>query len=171
MTDVAIVPLEDSHEVSEFSCGEPALDDWLRKYALANQAAHSTRTFVVTDIGAKRVWGYYSLTVASIQRAEVHKAGRAGMPPAYDVPAVLLARLARDEKKRYAGLGELMLADAVLRTVSMAEHAGVRLLAVHALNERVRQWYLKMDFQPSPVDDRLLMLSVPDLLATWEAVR
>ena len=171
MTDYEIVPLTEAHEVSDFQCGEPALDDWFHRYALANQAVHSSRTFVATEPGSFRAWGFYSLTVASIQRAEVTKAARSGMPPAYDVPAVLMARLARDEKKGFDGVGRLLLADAVLRTLRMSQDAGIRLLAVHALNEKARRWYLANDFQPSPIHDRLLVLTVPDLLATWDSVR
>ncbi len=171
MSDYEIVPLNESHAVAEFLSGEPSLDDWLRRHALSNQFLHSSRTFVAVESGSTRVWGYYSLTVASIQRADVTKAARSGMPQAYDIPAVLLARLARDEKRRFDGLGQLMLADAVLRTLRMSEDAGIRLLAVHALNEKAQQWYLDHDFQPSPIHDRLLMLSVPDLLATWDSMR
>lgn len=171
MSEYEIVPLDESHETADFQCGEPSLDDWLRRYALSNQLLHSSRTFVALTPGSTQVWGYYSLTVASIQRAEVTKSARSGMPPAYDIPAVLLARLARDEKRRYDGLGQLMLADAVLRTLRMAEDAGIRLLAVHAINDNARRWYLEHDFQQSPVHDRLLMLSVPDLLATWDSTR
>ena len=53
----------------------------------------------------------------------------------------------------------------------MSQNAGIRVLAVHAINETARAWYLEHDFQPSPIHDRLLMLSVPDLLATWDSVR
>lgn len=171
MSAFEIVPLNESHVVRDFSSGEPSLDDWLRKHALANQLLHSSRTFVLVEPGSTEVLGYYSLTVASIQRTDATKAARSGMPQAYDIPAVLLARLARDEKGRHEGLGQLMLADAVLRTIRLAEDAGIRLLAVHALNEQARQWYLKHDFQPSPIHDRLLMLSLPDLLATWDSTR
>jgi hypothetical protein len=171
VSDYEIVPLNESHTVADFLCGEPSLDDWLRRYALPNQYLHSSRTFVAVEPGSTRVWGYYSLTVASIQRTDVTKASRSGMPQGYDIPAVLLARLARDEKRRFDGLGQLMLADAVLRTLRMSEDAGIRLLAVHALNDKAREWYLAHDFQPSPIHDRLLMLSVPDLLATWDSTR
>lgn len=171
MSDFQIVPLDETHAVSEFSSGEQSLDDWLRKYALANQIIHSSRSFVLVEPDSPRVWGYYSLTVASIQRGEATKASRSGMPQGYDIPAVLLARLARDEKRRLEGLGPLLLADAVLRTIRMSQDAGIRVLAVHAINDTARAWYMKHDFQPSPIHDRLLMLSVPDLLATWDAVR
>lgn len=171
MSDFQIVPLDQTHSVSDFRSGEQSLDDWLRKHALANQLIHSSRTFVLTDPGASRVWGYYSLTVASIQRRDATKVARSGMPQAYDIPAVLLARLARDEKRKSEGLGPLLLADAVLRTIRMSQDAGVRVLAVHAINEKARAWYLEHDFQTSPIHDRLLMLSVPDLLATWDSMR
>jgi hypothetical protein len=166
-----IVPLDASHAVNELRSGEQSLDDWLRKHALANQLVHSSRTFVLVEPGSPHVWGYYSLTVASVQRQEASKGARSGMPQAYDIPAVLLARLARDEKRKYEGLGPLLLADAVLRTIRMSQNAGIRVLAVHAINEKARAWYLEHDFQPSPIHDRLLMLSVPDLLATWDSVR
>ncbi|MGH8524703.1 MAG: GNAT family N-acetyltransferase [Gammaproteobacteria bacterium] len=171
MSDFLIVPLDETHVVSEFRSGEQSLDDWLRKHALANQLVHSSRTFVLVEPDSPQVWGYYSLTVASIQRQEATKAARSGMPQAYDIPAVLLARLARDEKRRFEGLGPLLLADAVLRTIRMSQDAGIRLLAVHAINDKARAWYLDHDFQPSPIHDRLLMLSIPDLLATWDSVR
>ncbi len=169
MTDRQIVPLHPTHEVTQFRSGEPSLDDWLRKHALANQLIHSSRTFVLTEGDSPRVWGYYALTVASIQRDDATKTARSGMPQSYDIPAVLLARLARDEKRRYGGLGQLLLADAVLRTIKLAQDAGIRVLAVHALNERARAWYMAHDFQQSPIHDRLLMLSVPDLIATLDA--
>jgi len=171
VSDYEVVPLSEEHDVSGFQSGEPSLDDWLQKYALANQIVHSSRTFVALEPGSSHVWGYYSLTVASIQRADATKAARSGMPPAYDIPAMLMARLARDEKKRYDGIGQLLLADAVLRTLRMSQDAGIRLLAVHALNDKARNWYLANDFQQSPIHDRLLMLSVPDLWATWDAAR
>lgn len=126
---------------------------------------------MLVEPGSPQVWGYYSLTVASIQRQEASKVARSGMPQADDVPAVVLARLARDEKRKDEGLGRLLLADAVLRTIHMSQNAGIRVLAVHAINERTRAWYLEHDFQPSPIHDRLLVLSVPDLLVTWDAVR
>lgn len=171
MSDFQIVPLDQTHTVSEFRSGEQSLDDWLRKHALANQLVHSSRTFVLVEPDSPRAWGYYSLTVASIQRQEATKVARSGMPQAYDIPAVLLARLARDEKRKYEGVGPMLLADAVLRTIRMSQDAGVRVLAVHAINDKARAWYLEHDFQPSPIHDRLLMLRVPDLLATWDSVR
>lgn len=165
VTETHIVSLDADHDVSEFDCGETSLDNWLKRYALANQAVGSSRTFVLLEpMTHNRVWGYYSLTVASVERDHVTKAGRSNMPTNYAIPAVLLARLARDQKRQSEGYGALLLADAVQRTITLAQHAGVRLLAVNALNDRAEQWYRAHDFQPSPIHDRLLMLTVPDLI-------
>jgi hypothetical protein len=37
------------HIVSSFACGKQALDDWLKRRALANQSNGASRTFVVVD--------------------------------------------------------------------------------------------------------------------------
>ncbi|MDM8550533.1 type II toxin-antitoxin system HicB family antitoxin [Desulfobacterales bacterium HSG2] len=41
--------LAEHHIVEGFECGYPALNEWLCRYALQNQRAYSSRTFVVTD--------------------------------------------------------------------------------------------------------------------------
>jgi len=42
-------PLAGKHDCDEFDCGEPQLNDWLKRRALANQASGASRTFVVVD--------------------------------------------------------------------------------------------------------------------------
>ena len=37
--------LRADHELSAFECGEPALDDWLRKRALQNEESGASRTY------------------------------------------------------------------------------------------------------------------------------
>ena len=42
-------PLTAIHRVGGFSCGEPVLDEWLKRRAMANQQSGASRTFVVVD--------------------------------------------------------------------------------------------------------------------------
>jgi len=35
-----------SHDLSQFQCGEPALDEWLRRRALRNEESGASRTYV-----------------------------------------------------------------------------------------------------------------------------
>ncbi len=52
-------PLADHHRLDSFDSGEAALDDWLRRRALANQASGASRTYVVCE--GKQVVGYYEI--------------------------------------------------------------------------------------------------------------
>jgi hypothetical protein len=52
-------PLSATHGLEGFSCGEPSLDDWLRRRALLNQTTGASRTFVVTDESGQ-VLAYYA---------------------------------------------------------------------------------------------------------------
>ena len=59
-------PLKAHHDLSQFECGKPTLDQWLRSHAMANEGT-SSRTFVVCDDGATVV-GYYTLATGSVGR-------------------------------------------------------------------------------------------------------
>jgi hypothetical protein len=48
----APTPLTPDHDLSSFSSGVPALDDWLRRRALANQYSGASRMFVAENAAA-----------------------------------------------------------------------------------------------------------------------
>lgn len=145
-----------SHDVSSFSCAEPALGDWLRYQAMKNQNSGATRTYVVC-LG-NRVVGYYSLAVGSIERRFVAGSIKRNMPE--PIPVMILARLAVDS--RYAGqcIGTGMLRDALLRTLQAADIAGIRALLVHALTEQAASFYRGRGFTASPFDPLVLFLAL-----------
>jgi predicted N-acetyltransferase YhbS len=84
----------------------------------------------------------------------------------YQIPAVLLARLAVDQSVQQRGLGAMLLRDAMLRTVTVSEEVGVRLLLAHALNESARGFYLKFGFEKSPTDPMNLQIIIKDIRAS-----
>jgi GNAT superfamily N-acetyltransferase len=67
-----------------------------------------------------------------------------------------------DRAQQHRGLGSDLLRDAIARTVAAAEIVGVRALLVHALHEPARDFYLNVDFEPSPTDPLHLMLLMKD---------
>ena len=148
-------PLSALHAVDGFSCGEPVLDEWLKRRALANQASGASRTFVVVS-GDGRVVGYYALAVGAVAHADATGAVRRNMLD--PIPILVLGRLAVDQSARGIKLGVSLLKDAVMRATAVAENAGVRALLVHALHERARDFYLKYGFAPSPTDALTVML-------------
>ncbi len=148
-------PLAQHHKIEVFSCGEPVLDDWLRRRALANQASGASRTFVAAD-EQHVVMGYYALAAGAVAHQAATRAVRHNMPD--PVPVIVLARLAVDTRAQGIKLGAALLQDAVERTFAVSESAGVRALLVHALNDRARQFYEYYGFQASPAHPMTLML-------------
>lgn len=155
-------PLVRRHLVDDFDCGEPALDDWLKRHAWQAQAAGSSRTFVTTTEGATVV-GYYALAAAQIEPDEATTRILKGEPKRRAIPAVLLARLAVDHRHQGGGVGRSLLQDAVLRTLQAADSIGVRAMLIHAKHEQARAWYEQYGFEPSPTDPLHLMLLMKDL--------
>src|SRR5205814_503246 len=68
--------LTDAHEVSEFSCGKPSLDHWLKTRALSNQRKGFTVVMVVHE--ALRVVGYYGLAPTAVVPSLVPRSIRTG---------------------------------------------------------------------------------------------
>lgn len=148
-------PLDAGHVVADFSSGEPVLDDWLKRRALANQVSGASRVFVVVD-ERQQVMGYYALAAGAVAHQAAPGAVRRNMPD--PIPVLVLGRLAVDRRAQGVQLGAALLQDAVKRAGAVASNAGVRALLVHALNDHARDFYLHYGFQQSPLQPMTLML-------------
>jgi GNAT superfamily N-acetyltransferase len=148
------------HDLTAFDCGIEALDVWLKRFALPNQAAGTSRTYVVAR--GPTVVGYYALAAGSVELREAPGRIAKGLPR-HPIPVVVLARLAVDRTERGAGLGRALLKDALVRIAGAADIVGVRAVLVHAKDERVRAFYEQFDFEPSPIDPLQMFLLMKDL--------
>lgn len=162
-------PLRRDHAVEDFSCGEPALDEWLGRYGWSSQAAGSSRVYATTD--GTRVVGYYALAAAQVAREDAPRRIAAGQPAHRPIPAILLARLAVDSAHQRRGVGQSLLMDAMLRCEQAAEQIAARVLLVHAKDAAARQWYARFGFEESPTDPLHLMLLMKDLRAFLQGRR
>ncbi|MEN9509365.1 MAG: hypothetical protein RLZZ621_1928 [Gemmatimonadota bacterium] len=151
-------PLRGDHRLDDFACGEPVLDEWLKRRAMTNQLTGASRTFVVVD-DTQRVCGYYALAAGAVALQAATGSVRRNMPD--PIPVMVLGRLAVDGRDKGMQLGAAMLRDALQRTVAVSEQAGIRALLVHALNDRAKAFYLRYGFQASPIDPMTLMLRLP----------
>jgi GNAT superfamily N-acetyltransferase len=158
--------LEAHHLVEAFDSGSPALNDWLRRYALQNQRANAARTFVGCE--GDRVVGYYSLAVGAVDHAEAPRRVKKGLAR-HPIPVMVLARLAVDRSYQGRNIGRGLLKDALRRTLQAAEHAGIRAMLVHAKDNEAQVFYERFDFEPSPIDSRQLMLLIKDARKTFES--
>lgn len=148
--------------VDSFDCGNPALNQFLTRYALVNQQAGSAQTYVCCSGG--NVAGFYSLTVGSVDPPEAPHRVTKGMPR-HPVPVIILARLAVDIPHQGRGLGRAFIKDALLRTLNVSEIVGIRAILVHAKDDAVCTWYQGLGFEPSPTAPFHLFLLLKDLKA------
>ncbi len=147
-------PLGPDHDLTNFACGRPSLDDWLKNKALKNQISGASRSYVVCEGG--EVVAYYCLATGAVDSRQAPGRVRRNMPN--PIPAMVLGRLAVDTSLQGRGVGRALLKDAILRTLQAAEIAGIRCLLVHALDEQAAGFYRRNGFLDSPIDPLVLML-------------
>jgi GNAT superfamily N-acetyltransferase len=158
-SDWRIEPLKRDHDRERFDCGEPALDEYLSRFARQNQESGVSRTFVaVRDPEPVRVLGYYSLAVGAIDKTNL-PATAVRRFPSFPLPIVRLARLAVDRSQQGKGLGEDLLLDALSRCLRVAEDVGVIAVLIDAKHERARAFYARYEFDSLP--DQPLTLWMP----------
>jgi GNAT superfamily N-acetyltransferase len=156
-------PLAAAHELADFACGEPALDEWLRRHARASHAGGTARVFVTTHSDdPTRVVGYYALAAGQVEAPDATPRVLKGQPTRRAVPVALLARLAVDRDHQGQRVGRSLLRDAMLRVLGASDPIGIRALVVHAKHARTRAWYLRYGFEPSPTDPLHLLLLLKD---------
>jgi GNAT superfamily N-acetyltransferase len=163
----SIEKLAARHDLSTFSCGRSSLDDWLRRFALANQRNDSARTYVFAR--SEKVAGYYSLSAGSVRMEEAPARIAKGLAR-HPIGVILLARLAINLQEQGTGLGKLLLSDALGRCLAASDSIGARAVLVHAIDDAAAAFYKKFDFAESPIDPHHLMLLMKDLRASWNAI-
>jgi len=151
-----IEALSGNHDRRAFSCGVPALDEYLRRYARQHAKTNVSRTYVAAE--GRAIRGYYSLAMAAISKQnppDRHK----GRFPRHPLPVARLARLAVDIHHQRQGLGELLLADALRRCLRLSAEIGMIGVIVDAKDELARGWYQRYEFECLP--DTPLTLWLP----------
>lgn len=147
--EYTIEPITAQHDRDAFDCGEPSLNDFLRRFARQNDEKGLGRTYVAVRPGERRIYGYYTIASGAIQFDTLPE-----KLPRYPIPIAHLGRLAVDLETKGQGLGKALLADALQRIASIAEQLGIYAVEVYALNDEARAFYLKFGFQPL-LDDTL----------------
>ena len=147
------------------------LDEWLRRYAGQNRHRDTAATWVIADVDDVVV-AYASVAMTGIDRSAAPDALAKGAPD--PVPALLLGRLAVDQ--RYASLvvGTALAAHVLATAVELNEKAACRAVVVTVLTDRARAWWERLGFHPFAPDepDQLdLYLLTADIDATLRRMR
>lgn len=157
-----IEKLRREHDVDAFDCGQEPLNRFLVRYALHNQQAEASQSYVA--LAGEEVVGFYTLVVAEVGYDDAPMRLGKGLAR-HPIPLMLLARLVIATTWQSKGLGAGLLKDAMLRTLQAAEIAGIRAMAVHAKDDAAKAFYERFDFVPSPSDPYHLFLLLKDVRA------
>lgn len=114
----------------------------------------------------RSVIGYYALASGAIVLNSVRGRFRRNMPD--PIPVAVLARLAVDRTHQGRGLGRAMFRDGARRVIQAADAIGIRGMAVHAITEEARKFYLALGFDPCPREPMTLVVTLSDIRATFE---
>ncbi len=144
-----IQPLGPHHDRAEFSCGVDPLDNYFKRQAGQDARKRVAAVFVLSPDG-RTIAGYYTLSQFSIELDEIPLQLAKRLPRYPLLPATLIGRLAISSVFRGQGLGEVLLMDALHRSLSLSAQIASAAVIVDAKNDRARRFYLKYGFLELP---------------------
>jgi len=155
---VVIEPLARHHDRQSFRCGVEALDRYLKRQARQDIARRISRVFIARDPAQEtRMLGYYTLSGLSIDLSALPDSVARKLPR-HPIPAALLGRLAVDLDARGRGIGRLLLANAIRRTLSVSDQIAIHAMVVDAIDQRAVDFYRRHGFAPLLSGERRLFL-------------
>jgi GNAT superfamily N-acetyltransferase len=138
--------LGDDHDRSAFSCGDEVLDRYFQTQVTQDIRRRITNCFVIVEVATGHVAAYYTLSAASIPLVDLPPEDTRRLPRYPTLPAVRIGKLAVDHRFQRRGLGELILINAVHRTIQGA--AAAFALLVDAKNDQAAAFYQRYGFRP-----------------------
>ncbi len=158
-------PITQKHDRKSFDCGDPSMNDFLRRYARQSDESGAAKTFLAIDSAdGKAIVGFYSLAPGALAYADAPETVRRGLARS-EVPGFRLARIATDLRWQGQGLGGQLLAAAARRCLLVAAEVGGVVLIIDAKNDPAAQW--STSYGAVPLPDKPLTLVMP--LATFAA--
>ncbi len=129
------------HNRAGFSCGEPALDQYLRQQAAQEQRRRVAAVFVLSEANADTVAGFYTLSMYALVPAELPESFTRRLPHYNRLPAVLIGRLAVDTRFAGRGLGRRLLMNSLERSLRATEEVAAIAVVVEAKHDWAQGWY------------------------------
>ncbi len=156
--------VEANDDLDRFDCGVPALYEWLKQFALSDQRAGSSVTYVLER--GSQIVGFYALAPHTIESEAAPGRLGAGLPRLRPIPVILLARLGLDRSVQGTSLGGDLLKDALARCATAADDIGGRAVLVHAKYDRAAAFYQRYGFVPLEQNPNHLFVLMKDLRAS-----
>lgn len=154
------------HNRSTFECGVESLDRYLRKTANQDLKKKIATVFVLVDSPNDNIIAYYTLSSYTVEITELDNSLVKRLPRYPLLPATLLGRLAVDKNYRGQRLGELMLIDALRKSLVATEKVASIAVLAEAIDEKAVSFYRKYGFRSfssSPMKLYMTMQSIKEL--------
>jgi GNAT superfamily N-acetyltransferase len=156
-----IEPLRSDHDRAAFDCGNDSLDHYIRTQASQDIRRGITRVFVaVVPEEPKRIAGFFTLSAAWVMASDLPPE-TAKRLPRYPIPAALVGRLAVDRGFARRGLGSILLADAVKKTLAAAETVAMAVIIVDPIDDAARAFYAAFGFHSLQGPRQQMFLTLP----------
>jgi GNAT superfamily N-acetyltransferase len=155
------------HDSKDFSCGSAPLDRYLGEQASQDVKRRVATCFVAVGVETGEVAGYYTLAAAGVALTALAPDVVRKVPRYPVIPAVLMGRLAVDQKYQGRGLGSVLLGDALIRTAR--SELGVFAMLVDAKDESAQRFYEHYGFSLLPGEERRLCLPIAAGIRKFES--
>ncbi|MBF6613840.1 MAG: GNAT family N-acetyltransferase [Chloroflexi bacterium] len=135
------------HDRAVFSCGVAALDTYLTTQASQDVKKNAARAYVLRTAESSAIIGYYTISAASVELTDLSETFARKLPRYRVLPAMLIGRLAVDQKYRGQGLGGILLANALRRCYQLSQELGSVTVMVDAKDEAAVRFYERYGFR------------------------
>jgi GNAT superfamily N-acetyltransferase len=160
---LSVKPFTSDFADAAFSCGVKRVDLYFQQ-GLQLQNEQLARIFVGVERTHPTVpVGYYALHVMHIEVQDLPNDLTAGLRREAIVGAVYVAMLGVGVRYQRRGFGKLLFANALKRSKTIANEAGVKAVVLDALNDDVIPFYNKFGFQPLQHGTNRLFLPITSI--------
>lgn len=145
MAALIIERLAKAHDRMSFRSGNVELDQYLQKQAGQDDRRRVARVFAASRDGGPTIVGFYTLSALSIDVSCLPQSAAKRLPR-HPIPCVLVGRLAVGAEFHGQGIGKMLLADAIKRTLHASRDIAVYAMIVDAIDAPARAFYQHFGF-------------------------
>jgi GNAT superfamily N-acetyltransferase len=156
------------HAKEKFCSGNKKLDDYIKKQAKQDIKSRAAICFVLAEHN-KIIKGYYTLSNGSIPREQLPEGILQKLPKYKELPVTILGRLAVDLTFQGKKQGQLLLLDALKRSLDTAASIASLAVFVDPIDQNATDFYVKFGFMQLPDSDRMFlpMATIASLFSTY----
>jgi ribosomal protein S18 acetylase RimI-like enzyme len=134
------------HDRAGFVSGNDRIDRYFRETVSQDVKRSYAACYVLLERETSKIAGFYTLSAHSVALTEVAPDLAKKLPRYPSVPAVLIGWMGRDVSFRRAGVGAMLLYDAIHRVAKAP--VGAHALCADAIDEAAAAFYQEHQFQP-----------------------